>query len=338
MLTLRDIADEAGVSTATISNVINGNISKVSAENAARIQEIIEKRRYIPNSSARTLAAKSSHIIAGVLLGGRGVNMLLDPYNAEFFGELISSVQERGYYLMIRYVISYEEVIHSLQSWNVDGAVFVGTSDEYIKKIQKEFQIPLIFTDSYTKQQKVSNVGIDDFKGGVLAAEHFLAKGHRALGFVGYSFGEQKRSVVSERFRGFSSVLYAHGVKLTEKQYFYLPVGDPRGDIQKIAARLAAGKGEITGIFVTADILAIALMEALSEQGIKIPEDISIIGFDDVSITANIVPGLTTIRQNISQKAQVATDLLFRQIEGKLPFRNSVLEVSLVERDSVLSI
>jgi LacI family transcriptional regulator len=335
MVTLKDIADEAGVSTATISNVINGNMSKVSIENASRIQKIIEKRQYVPNSSARTLAVKSSHIIAGVLLGGHDVNMLLDPYNAEFFGELICTVQERGYYLMIRYVNSYEEVIHSLRSWNIDGAVFVGTSDEYIKKIQKAIQIPLIFTDSYTNQQKINNVGIDDFRGGGLAAEYFLSRGHRTLGFVGYSIVGTEKNVVSERLSGFSSVLDTHGIKLTEKQCFYVSVGDPREDIQKIAARLADRKGDITGIFVSADILAIALMEALSEQGMNVPEDISVIGFDDVSITANIVPGLTTIRQKISQKAQIATDLLFRQIEGKLSPRNSTLEVSLVERDSV---
>ena len=115
MITLKDIADEAGVSIATVSNVINGNMSKVSLENAGRIRKIIEKRRYVPNSSARTLAAKSSQIIAGILLGGQGVNMLKDPYCAEFFGELVGAVQDRGYYFMIRYVTSYDEVIKSLR-------------------------------------------------------------------------------------------------------------------------------------------------------------------------------------------------------------------------------
>jgi LacI family transcriptional regulator len=222
-----------------------------------------------------------------------------------------------------------------LRSWTVDGAVFVGISDAYITKIQKEIQIPLIFFFFYTKQQKINNVGIDDFRGGVLAAEHFLSRGHRALGFVGYSLGEQKRNVVSERLLGFSSVLDKHGIKLTGKQCFYVSEGDPREVIQKIAAQLTALKGDITGVFVSADKLAIALMEALSEYGMNVPEDISIIGFDDLSVTANIVPGLTTIRQNISKKAQIATDLLFCRIEGEQPPRNPVLEVSLMERDSV---
>jgi len=335
MITLKDIADEAGVSIATVSNVVNGNMSRVSPENAERIRRIIKKRRYVPNSSARTLAAKSSQIIAGILLGGRGDNMLSDPYSAEFFGELVRAVQDRGYYLMIRYVNNYEEVIQSLRSWNVDGAVFIGTSDAYIKKIHEEIEIPLIFTDCYTTQQKINNVGINDFQGGVLAAEYFLKNGHRKPGFVGYTIREQGKSVVSERLNGFLSVFRSHGIELGKERIFYVP-GDSEEIILEIATRLAAAKGRITGVFTSADRLAFVLTKALAEQGMGVPEDISIIGFDDLSITAQFMPKLTTIRQNISRKVQIATDLLFRQIEGDTtPPLNTLLDVELVERGSV---
>jgi LacI family transcriptional regulator len=111
MVTLKDIAHEAGVSTATVSHVLNGNTARVSVKTITRVRKIIENRQYVPNSSARALAAKSSHIIAGILVGRPGRNLLRNPYNAEFFGEVVSAVQERGYYLMIRYVDSYEEVV-----------------------------------------------------------------------------------------------------------------------------------------------------------------------------------------------------------------------------------
>jgi len=336
MITLKDIADEAGVSIATVSNVVNGNMSRVSPENAERIRRIIKKRRYVPNSSARTLAAKSSQIIAGILLGGRGENMLSDPYSAEFFGELVRAVQDRGYYLMIRYVNNYEEVIQSLRSWNVDGAVFIGTSDAYIKKIHEEIQIPLIFTDCYTTQQRINNVGINDFQGGVLAAEYFLKNGHRKPGFVGYTIREQGKSVVSERLNGFLSVFRSHGIELGKERIFYVPDGGSEEIILEIAARLTAAKGRITGIFTSADRLAFVLTEALEKQGMRVPEDISIIGFDDLSITSHFMPKLTTIRQNISRKVQIAADLLFRQIEGDTtPPLNTLLDVDLVERGSV---
>ena len=336
MLTLKDIAEEAGVSTVTVSNVINGKMSRVSRENATRIIKIIQKRRYVPNSSARTLAAKSSRIIAGVLLGGRGANMLKDPYNAEFFGELVCAVQERGYYLMIRYENSYEGLLQSLRSWNVDGAVFVGTPDAYINKIRKDIQIPLIFTDSYAKGKGSCTVCIDDFKGGRLAAEHFLDKGHVHLGFVGYGLQKQEKNVVTERFNGFMSALKKRGVSVRKERRFYVADGDPSDDIQKIAARLKAEKNGITGVFVSADKLAIALMKALLEQGVRIPSDISVIGYDDLSSTSIISPELTTIRQDIGKKAQIATDLLFSQIEGRgVSTLNTVLDVALIERNSV---
>ena len=336
MVTLRDIADEAGVSIATVSNVINGNLSKVSQENAERIRIIIEKRHYVPNSSARTLAVKSSHIIAGFLMGAQGDNMLKDPYCAEFFGELVVAVQDRGYYFMVRYVTSYDEVIKSLRSWNVDGAVFIGTSEAYSRKIQEEIQIPLIFTDSYTTQQNINNVGIDDFKGGVLAAEYLLKMGHKKPGFVGHTYSFLERNVVSERLNGFLSVFSSHNIELTGEQIFYIPEFEPEKSLQSIAARLNAEKGSITGIFVSADKLAFALIKTLVNNGIRIPEDVSVIGFDDLSITSNFLPKLTTIRQNISRKVQIAADLLFQQIEGdNTPPSNTILDVELVERGSV---
>jgi len=339
MLTLKDIAEEAGVSTATVSNVINGNVARVSRENAARIKKIIKKKQYVPNSSARTLAAKSSRIIAGVIIGGRGVNMLKDSYNAEFFGELVCAVQERGYYLMIRYENSYEELLQSLRSWNIDGAVFVGTPDAYIKKIREDIQIPLIFTDSYTNQKKINNVSINDFKGGLLAAEHFLRKGHTQLGFAGYGFEKQEKNVVTERLAGFLSALGERGIKVQKKRLFFVADGNSMDDVQKITTRLKTEKGGITGLFVSADKLAITLMEALAEHGLRVPADISIIGYDDLAFASTMSPNLTTIRQDISKKAQIAIDMLFSQIEEKnISTLSTVLDVTLVERDSVRQI
>jgi len=336
MVTIKDIAFEAGVSIATVSNVINGVKSKVSEEKASKIYKIIKKRQYVPNSFARTLVAKSSNIIAGILLRDTSLNIFKDQYNAEFFGELLCAVQDYGYYMMFRYVNSCEEVIQNLRSWNVDGAVFLGTSDTYSKKIKDEIKIPLIFTDSYTMHPEITSVNIDDYGGGKLAAEYFLEKGHTKLGFVGYVIAEQEKSVVSERLNGFISVLKERNLKPGKDQLFYVPSINEDEQIQKIASRLASGKTGITALFISADKLAISLIEALSQHGVKVPEDISIIGFDDLPIAAINKPKLTTIRQNISEKARIATELLFCQINNKdMSLEMPVLNVTLVERDSV---
>ena len=104
MITLKEIANEAGVSIMTVSNVVNGNLSKVSKENAERIQKIIRERKYIPNSTARSLAKKNSNIIAIILRGDQNENTLQSPHNAALVGIMIQKIQSLGYYTMVNIV------------------------------------------------------------------------------------------------------------------------------------------------------------------------------------------------------------------------------------------
>jgi LacI family transcriptional regulator len=338
MVTLKDIAQEAGVSTATVSHVINRVPSRVSDKTIARICKIIEKRQYVPNSPARILAAKSSRIIAGILVGNPGRNILEDPYNAAFFGEVVCAVQERGYYLMIRYIDSYDEVVKNLRSWNVDGAVFIGTMDADVKKLQEAVRMPLIFTDSYSNLEKINNVGVNDFQGGRLAAEYFLRQGHKWLGFAGFFFYDDVKGVISQRMEGFRSVLEQHRLALPREWVFRIDSADSR-NLPAIANTLASRETGITGIFVSSDLLAVALMDALRSRNVRVPQDISLIGFDDLPLAHYCQPKLTTIWQDIPQKARIAANLLFRQIEKKNEgMENITLEPELVERDSVRSL
>ena len=176
MVTLKDIAREAGVSVMTVSRVVNGQLSKVSEENIKKIQEIIKKRGYVPNSTARSLSAKASNIIS-VIVQGSG-NELINPYNATMVGEIVPYVQEKGYYLMLHFIDNYDDITQRLRAWNARGAIFIGTFDHDVKKIQQDNRIPLVFTDSYSSVRQIINIGIDDYKGGVLAAKHFINKGH----------------------------------------------------------------------------------------------------------------------------------------------------------------
>jgi LacI family transcriptional regulator len=337
MVTLKDIAQEAGVSTATVSHVINRVASRVSDKTVARIRKIIENRQYVPNTPARILAAKSSRIIAGILVAPPGRNILEDPYNAAFFGEVVCAVQERGYYLMIRYEDSYEEVVQNLRAWNVDGAIFIGTMDADVKKLQEALRMPLIFTDSYSNLERINNVGINDFQGGRLAAEYFLRRGHERLGFASFFFQDGVEGVISRRLEGFRSALEEHHIALPSPRIFRLDPADP-DSLSHIANTLASKKTGITGLFVSSDLLAAALMDDLKSRGVRIPRDISLIGFDDLPIARYCEPKLTTIWQNIPQKARIVASLLFRQIEkNNADMENITLEPELVERGSVRS-
>ena len=331
MATLKDIAREAGVSMMTVSRVINGNKKEVSPQTASRVLEIARQLGYVPNSSARSLASRSSRLIAAVLTDyGGSLNPLCDSYNSCFFGEIARLVQQDGYDLMIHYVKDYKDISYSLKSWNVAGAVFLGMFDDNIRQIQEDNPIPLIFTDSYSSVRKIINVGIDDYEGGRLAARHFLEMGHTRLAFIGpRALGN---GLVMHRLQGFCSCLREAGVALSQDQIVNFEDENP----QELLRRLCCGENPVTGIFTTADSCAQDLYFAASRIGLKIPEDLSIIGFDDLPGSARMVPPLTTVRQDVFKKAAVAWELLMKRIrEPEGPAENLILNVELVKRESV---
>lgn len=331
MVRLKDIAQEAGVSMMTVSRVMNGNKKEVSPKTAERILEIAARMGYVPNSSARSLASRSSRLIAAVLTDyGDARNPLCDSYNGCFFGEIARLVQSEGYDLMIHYVKDYKDISYSLKTWNVAGAVFLGMFDDNIREIQENNSIPLIFTDSYSSVRRIINVGIDDYEGGRLAAGHFLENGHTNLAFIGpKALGN---GLIMHRLQGFCSCLRDAGVSLPQEHI--LPSGGE--ELTPLLEKLTSGPNPVTGIFTTSDTCALDLYYSVSCLGLRVPEDLSIIGFDDLPHSSRSLPPLTTVRQDIFRKAEVACELLMKHIrEPESPAENIVLDVSLVVRGSV---
>lgn len=315
----------------TVSRVMNGNKKEVSPKTAERILEIAARMGYVPNSSARSLASRSSRLIAAVLTDyGAARNPLCDSYNGCFFGEIARLVQREGYDLMIHYVKDYKDISYSLKTWNVAGAVFLGMFDDNIREIQENNSIPLIFTDSYSSVRRIINVGIDDYEGGRLAAGHFLENGHTNLAFIGpKALGN---GLIMHRLQGFCSCLRDAGVSLPQEHI--LPSGGE--ELTPLLEKLTSGPNPVTGIFTTSDTCALDLYYSVSCLGLRVPEDLSIIGFDDLPHSSRSLPPLTTVRQDIFRKAEVACELLMKHIrEPESPAENIVLDVSLVVRGSV---
>ena len=331
MVTLKDIAEKAGVSSMTVSRVMNGKTGTVSQQTSERIKKIAQEMGYVPNSSARALASRSSRLIAALLQEyDEERNPLEDSYTSCFLGELALQIKKEGYDLMLHYVKDYSEITYSLKSWNVAGAVFIGMFDESIRKLQEDNHIPLIFTDSYSSIRSITNVGIDDYRGGELAAEHFLKNGHRNVAFYGPEVLDN--GVVMHRLRGFVSVLREAGISLPQENFINLGVKD----LGEVLARLCSGKNPVTGIFTTADNCAYQIYSEAYRKGLRIPEDLSVIGFDDLSMSRLVTPPLTTVRQDIKKKALVTCDLLMKNINAAdSPSENIVLNVELSERKSV---
>ncbi|MCQ4863028.1 LacI family DNA-binding transcriptional regulator [Pseudoflavonifractor phocaeensis] len=334
MVTLKDIAREAGVSVMTVSNVVNGNLSKVSKENAQRIREIIERRGYVPNASARSLAKNRANIIAIILRGAENENTLENPHNAALVGTIIQKIQKRGYYTMVNMMKCREDITQSLRTWNVDGAVFLGMFDDEIEEMCAASDIPMVFIDSYSSVRQLSNVGIDDYKGGRLAARHLIARGHRSIAFV--SPPVLRTGVVQHRFAGFCDELEQHGISFRSEHQFVLESDVRPEDTMELGRRLAQLREEFSAVFVTSDQIASYLIQGMRSTGIRIPDDMSIIGFDDLMICRQMTPQLTTIAQDLEEKARLSVDILFRRLSAPAaPAESLVLDVTLVERESV---
>lgn len=326
MITLKDIAKQAGVSVMTVSRVVNKRYDEVSKDNIEKIQNIIDKYGYIPNSSARSLSSKSSKIVA-VIIQGEGDKMGT-PYNAEMLGQIIMCIQKHGYSTMVHFIEDYSDINKHLVTWNADGAIFLGTFDRDIRKIQEVNKIPLVFTDSYSSVRQVINVGIDDYKGGALAAKHFVAMGHKSFAFINRYIHQSE--LIMQRFTGFCDALLEAGFKLDKQAVISEPYPDSCADI------LLGLTPAPTAIFMPSDNDAIEMSCILKERGCRLPEQYSIIGFDNLQTSSYISPKLTTIAQNIPEKARSAAELLFTYIENSsMPTRSIVLDVELIERESV---
>ena len=318
----------------TVSNVVNGNLSKVSMENAQRIREIIERRGYVPNASARSLAKNRANIIAIILRGAENENTLENPHNAALVGTIIQKIQKRGYYTMVTMMKCREDITQSLRTWNVDGAVFLGMFDDEIEEMCAASDIPMVFIDSYSSVRQLSNVGIDDYKGGRLAARHLIACGHRSIAFV--SPPVLRTGVVQHRFAGFCDELEQHGISFRSEHQFVLESDVRPEDTMELGRRLAQLREKFSAVFVTSDQIASYLIQGMRSTGIRIPDDMSIIGFDDLMICRQMTPQLTTIAQDLEEKARLSVDILFRRLSAPAaPAESLVLDVTLVERESV---
>ena len=337
MVTLKDIAEEAHVSLMTVSNVVNGKYNKVSKEKVREIQEIIKRRNYVQNATARSLAKANSNIVAIILRSISGENSLIAPHNAYLVGSIVRHIQDLGYYAMINMVENCESIAKSIRTWNVQAAIFLGMFDDEIEQIYELSSIPMVFIDSYSKIRQLSNVGIDDYKGGSMAADYLVKNGHTKIAFV--SPPNYDNGVVQHRLKGFTDALAKHGIELDTRHRFSVISDANPEQIGQTVDNIIRIRDEITAVFVTSDGLAASLISGLHRYGMRIPEDLSVIGFDNMTISTQIYPPLTTISQDLELKARLAVDILNNRLKKPDASAESrILDVSLVERESVIAV
>ncbi|MDP4088769.1 MAG: LacI family DNA-binding transcriptional regulator [Bacillota bacterium] len=336
MPTIKDIAKEANVSVTTVSNVIHGNYKRVAKETVDKIKMIIEKNNYVPNMTARSLVNKLSKIIGVInhIVPGKEGKFISDPFHSAVIDGIEEKLREKGYYLMVRIVYDDDDLFSLLSKWNIDGLILIGLfQDEFFKRLVNA-DVPFVLVDSYVDNHKVLNIGIDDCKGGYLATRYLIDKGHRSIVFASPVI--KRNGVVEERFKGYKMALEEAKIPFNSKNVYQQEIIISEGI--ELGHKLSS-RTDVTAIFATADILAAGIISGLNEQGKHVPDDFSVVGFDDLYISSLTAPRLTTIHQDPQEKGKVAADALIRVIEGdSIENHNLIMPVSLVERYSVKNI
>ncbi|MCR5402747.1 MAG: LacI family transcriptional regulator [Butyrivibrio sp.] len=332
-MNLKMIAERAGVSTATVSNVINGNNHKVSEETRNKIKKIIEETNYKPNAIARSLAKKESRIIGLVIPYLRkNEDFSTNPYNAHIVAVIEKCIRCEDYYLMMRCVHDPKEIIPLLDSWNVDGAFFLGIFTEEIREIRKMIDYPVVFIDTYAPEEKIVRVGIEDYRGGYLSARYLIGKGHKKIALVTPEASTE--GVIRERYKGFTDACREAGVEFDDSCVFYTDT--TYINAVEVGQNISFSGMGFTAAAAMSDIVAIGLIEGLNQCGLRVPQDISVIGFDNLPSCEYTTPKLTSIAQSFDAKAEKAWEYLYRMISGERDIvADERLPVRVAERFSV---
>ena len=335
MVTIEDIAREAGVSATTVSNVIHGRANKVSAYTVELINDIIRERGYVPNLSARAMKTRSSKVVALInhLESRDQQKFMSDPFFMDLTGAVEKALRERGYFLMIRAISEPEELTAFLRNWNVEGLFMPGLfENEPFYKTLRELKLPVVLTDSYVSDLgSMVNIGLEDFEGARTAVDYLAKQGHRRIVFAGPAV--KPGGVVEQRLLGYHRALAQNGIEYDPELVFECEFSTTK--MMELGARLAERR-DITAVFATADMLAAGIMSGLQQAGRMVPRDISVMGFDDINWARMTMPMLTTIHQDAEAKGRIAAQCMISLLENaSVPFRSRSLPVRLVVRDSV---
>lgn len=329
------MAEMLGISTTTVSNVINGKTSEVSQKTAEKVQKLLDEYDYVPNMSAKNLAQNHSRLI-GIVLKGRKdkyENIFADPFHGELLGALEASIRERGYYMMLYTSEDINEIVRNVVSWNTEGLVLVGMLHDDYLKIKSKYKRPVVMIDSYTPKNiaKYVNIGLDDEQGGYLMTKYLLECGHRKIAFL----ADNMEGVDYIRYIGHQRALEEYHIDVDLDNL--IVIRPSKYERQNSMEEIYAVAHKFTAFMCCSDYYAVTLMKYLRERGIRFPEDLSITGFDDNLYAQISYPALTTIHQDVSQRGTVAIEYLINMIDGKsAPHTANVsMPVSLVIRDSV---
>ncbi|MCE5256899.1 MAG: LacI family transcriptional regulator [Spirochaetaceae bacterium] len=328
MSSIRDVAKLAGVSVSTVSRVLGGS-QKVGKETRRRVEQAIETIGYQPNLLAQGLRSKRGSLI------GLVVPEIRQEIFSSFVEYIGDEVRARGYSLITGNTHGQPEIedefIESLVRRHVDGIIFSRVSDRSrALGILEKDGIPTVIIDRYLDNEDIPTIVMDNYGAGALAAEHLVGLGHRRFAVI---TGLQNIALCRERQRGFAEYIERCGLALPHHNVYE---GNFKLESGIEAAESFLEHGiDFTAIWAENDLMALGAMNTLIRAGRKVPQDISIMGMDDIISAKIMIPSLTTIRQPFAAMCSKAVELLFGMINGEeCGERRVSLPASLIVRES----
>lgn len=322
-----DVAKKSGLSVVTVSRVLNGAES-VREKNRQKVLDAIKELDYRPNAAARSLASGKTGII------GLIVTTLQDSFFDAVVKELNEVLALQGYFLAISIStgIGSNDNHYLIQEDRVDGLILLSPMEEdnYIVELKRR-GIPYVLIDNQKPENDTYSITIDNFKGGYAAANHLLELGHTSIAHV---CGHDMFRSTRERRSGFEQALQERGLTPFEVVH-----GDFEIEVGYDTCNRWLNEGKLpTAVFTGDDNIALGVINALMEAGIQVPEQVSVVGYDDHYIASQLRPHLTTLRQPADKIGLAAADMILRRISGKMKRGAGIrIDPELIVRDSTAS-
>ena len=316
-ITIVEIAKRCGVGVSTVSRAIN-NHSDINPETKKRIMEVIRETGYIPNNSARNLKRTDAKCIAVLVKG------ITNPFFAPMIAVVEEEIERMKYALVLRHVEAYEDEVDVAleleKEKRLRGIIFMGGNARQKADRLKQLNVPVVFAtigsdiaDDLNKNA-YSTVSVDDAKESRRIVEYLIGLGHRRIAIM--TEGSETPSVVQLRLQGYLEALKINGIKVNDKLIRYVDkqIYTMHNGYETTKALIDSGE-KFTALYCISDVLAIGALRALADAGIRVPEDVSVAGFDGQELAEYSIPRLTTIRQPLVDISRETVRLLFDIID-----------------------
>jgi LacI family transcriptional regulator len=333
--TIKEIARLADVSPSAVSIALN-NREGISTTTRERILALVEKLEYVPNQQARRLLLKYTNNIG--VIHEQQKSPLQHLFLMSILSSALSAGEALGYNFIIAPVLGNKNnrVPDIVKHRDVDGIMVIGELQLEVLSDIKKYGIPTVLVDEHLREEDTIAIEADYKQGASLALKYLVEKGHRQIAYIGVA---RERNYGDQTFSGFMNGLLESGLSVQEELLFPVAQEETEEAGYRAMKKVLTVNVSPTAVFCAADIFAIGAIRAVKEEGYRVPQDISVIGMDNIILAQYIEPTLTTVRFNMNDMGKLAIDILIKMIKGEYSGKKKIFfKGYLVERSSVVSL